>query len=135
MTAPEPLQNAYYTHDGDGNLVKSVINNKTTYFLGKLYQKKIDGTVETIQKNYSSGASQIAVRTVSGTTDTLQWMLGDHLGSTSTTANADGTWNSTILFTVFGEIRASSEITSTEFRYMKSPSGSEWDRGSCARPS
>ncbi len=77
--APEPLQNAYYTYDGDGNMVKSVINGKSTYYLGKLYQKKIDGTSEAIQKYYSSGAAQIAVRTVSGETDTLQWMLSDHL--------------------------------------------------------
>jgi hypothetical protein len=45
---PEPLQNANYTYDGDGNLVKSVIIGKPTYFLGKLYQKKIDGTTTTI---------------------------------------------------------------------------------------
>jgi hypothetical protein len=25
---PEPLQNVYYNYDGDGNLVKSVINGK-----------------------------------------------------------------------------------------------------------
>jgi hypothetical protein len=34
---PEPLQNATYTYDGDGNLVKSVINGKSTYLLGKQY--------------------------------------------------------------------------------------------------
>ncbi len=44
-------------------------------------------------------------------------MLSDHLGSTSTTANADGSWNSTIQYNAFGEIRASSGITQTEFRY------------------
>lgn len=115
--AAEPLQNAYYVYDGDGNLVKSIINGKSTYYLGKLYQKKIDGTEETIQKYYSSGSAQIAVRTVQGEEDKLQWLLSDHLGSTSTTANADGTWNSTIQYSAFGEIRASSGITPTEFRY------------------
>jgi hypothetical protein len=75
---PEPLQNATYIYDGDSNLVKSVINGKSTYYLGKpqqnwgrLYQKKIDGTTTTIQKYYSSGAAQIAMRTIVGTTDTL----------------------------------------------------------------
>jgi RHS repeat-associated protein len=115
--APEALQNATYVYDGDGNLVKSVINNKSTYFLGKLYQKKIDGATTIVQKYYSSGSAQIAVRTVSGATDTIQWMLSDHLGSTSTTANADGTWNSSIRYSAFGEIRASSGITNSNFRY------------------
>ncbi len=115
--APEALQNASYIYDGDGNLVKSVINGKSTYFLGKLYQKKIEGATTTVQKYYSSGSAQVAVRTISGASDTIQWMLSDHLGSTSTTANADGTWNSSISFSAFGEIRASSGITNSNFRY------------------
>jgi len=114
--APEPLQSAYYMYEGD-NLVKSIINGKSTYYLGKLFQKKIDGTEETIMKYYSSGSAQIAMRSIQGESDTLQWLLSDHLGSTSTTANADGTWNSTISYTAFGEIRTSSGITPTEFRY------------------
>jgi RHS repeat-associated protein len=97
--------------------MKSVINGKSTYLLGKQYQKKVDGTTTTIMKYYSSGSAQIAVRTITDTSDTLQWMLSDHLGSTSTTANADGTWNSSISYTAFGEIRASSGITASDFRY------------------
>ncbi len=95
---PDPSQSAYYVYDGDNNLVKSIVNTdstraggKSTYYLGKLYQKKIDDTEETIQKYYSSGSAQIAVRTIQGESDTLQWLLSDHLGSTSTMANADGT--------------------------------------------
>ncbi|MBI9047115.1 MAG: RHS repeat-associated core domain-containing protein, partial [Anaerolineaceae bacterium] len=48
---------------------------------------------------------------------TLQWVLSDHLGSASVTANADGTWNSEIQYTAFGEVRASSGLTSTGYRY------------------
>jgi len=44
--------------------VKSIINGKSTYYLGKLYQKKIDGTEETILMYYSSGSAQIVVRTI-----------------------------------------------------------------------
>jgi RHS repeat-associated protein len=113
----QPLQNATYIYDADGNLVKSVINGRSTYYLGKLYQKQVDGTSTTIQKYYTSGSAQIAVRTVKDTNDTLQWLLSDHLGSTSTTANMDGTWNSTIQYSAFGEIRTSSGITPTEYRY------------------
>jgi len=77
---------------GTANCVKSIVNGKSTNYLGKLYQKKIDGEEETNQKYYSSGSAQIAMRTIQGESDTLQWLLSDHLGSTSTTANADGTW-------------------------------------------
>jgi RHS repeat-associated protein len=93
------------------------VNGKSTYLLGKQYQKKVDGTNTTTMKYYSSGSTQIAVRTITDTSDTLQWMLSDHLGSTSTTANADGSWNSSISYSAFGEIRASSGITASDFRY------------------
>lgn len=61
--APEALQSAYYVYDGDSNLVKSVINGKSTYYLGNpggepgawLYQKKVDGEDLKVQKYYSSG--------------------------------------------------------------------------------
>jgi len=57
------------------------------------------------------------VRTVQGSNDTLNWILGDHLGSTTVTANADGTWNSEIKYTAFGEVRASYGLTPTDYRY------------------
>lgn len=63
------------------------------------------------------GRMTIAVRTVQGTTDTLNWILGDHLGSTSVTANEDGSWNSTLKYTAFGEVRYNSGITPTEYRF------------------
>jgi RHS repeat-associated protein len=47
----------------------------------------------------------------------LQWILSDHLNSASVTANADGTWNSSIQYTAFGEVRASSGLTATKYRY------------------
>ncbi|MHC1784922.1 MAG: hypothetical protein AB9891_19585 [Anaerolineaceae bacterium] len=60
---------------------------------------------------FFAGGATIAVRTVIGEEDTLQWILSDHLSSASVTANADGTWNSSIQYTAFGEIRASSGLT------------------------
>jgi len=44
-------------------------------------------------------------------------MLSDHLGSASVTANLDGTWNSTIQYTAFGEVRAKSGVTPGDYRY------------------
>jgi hypothetical protein len=37
--------------------VKSVINGRSTYYLGKLYQKQVDATSTTIQKYYTIGSA------------------------------------------------------------------------------
>ena len=72
----------------------------------------------TIRKTYSAGSTSIAVRTIiNGTEDTLNWLLSDHLGSASITTTADGTWNSELRYSAFGETRYSSGITSTDYRY------------------
>jgi len=102
----------------------------------------VDNSVSTVKKFYTMGSTTVAVRTVSGTEDVLNWILGDHYGaqrstpvaqrrgpgSASVTANADGSWNSEIKYceaspkqsagdTAFGEVRASSGLTPTEYRY------------------
>ena len=114
---PAPLEHAYYIYDGDGNLVKSIVNDTVTYFVGKYYQKQVVGTEITYKKTYMAGSKQIAMRTIEGNTNTLNWLLTDHLGGTSTTANEDGSWNSTIKYTAFGETRDSSGVTPTKYRY------------------
>ena len=114
---PEALQRARYWYDGDGNMVKSVVNETVTYSIGKLYQKEVDGSAVTVRKHYLVGGQQVAVRTVAGQSDVLRWVLTDHLGSASVTANADGSWNSELRYAAFGETHYSSGITLTEYRY------------------
>jgi len=46
---------------------------------------------------------------------TITWLLSDNLGSTSTTAAADGSLLDTVKYTAFGEIRDGS--TATDYRY------------------
>ena len=116
-TPPPPLQEAAYTYDGDGNMVKGVVNGVETYYPGRHYNEEVDGSTSTVKKFYAMGSTTVAVRTVTGTEDVLNWVLGDHLGSASVTANADGSWNSELKYTAFGEIRASNGITPTEYRY------------------
>jgi RHS repeat-associated protein len=69
------------------------------------------------RKYYSAGSTVVAVRTIQNGTDTLVWILSDHLGSTSMTASADGTKNSEIRYSAFGEIRWKDGVTPTNFRY------------------
>ena len=119
---PEPLQSAKYVYDGDGNMVKAIVNSTlgnttTTYYPGRHYNVEVKNGMQKVQKYYSAGSTIIAVRTVVNGTDTLQWMVSDQIGSTSVTANADGTWNSEIRYTAFGEIRWKNGVTPTNYRY------------------
>ena len=114
---PGPFSSAYYTYDGDDNMVMSVINGVTTYYASSSYVVEVDGSDTTVRKTYSAGSTSIAVRTIIGEEDTLNWVLGDHLGSASVTTTADGTWNSEIRYSAFGETRYSSGITPTDYRY------------------
>ncbi|MDX9865913.1 MAG: RHS repeat-associated core domain-containing protein [Anaerolineaceae bacterium] len=98
-------------------MVKGVVNGVETYYPGRHYNEEVDGSTSTVKKFYTLGSTTVAVRTVSGTEDVLNWVLGDHLGSASVTANADGSWNSEIKYTAFGEVRVSNGITPTEYRY------------------
>jgi RHS repeat-associated protein len=109
----EELVSASYTYDGDGNMVKSVVNGVTTYFVGGIYELEDDGQNETERKYYSAGSKRIALR-VDGT---LTWLLGDHLGSTSVTADASGAFQSEIRYTAFGETRYENGTTPTDYQY------------------
>jgi RHS repeat-associated protein len=102
---------AQYVYDGDGNMVKSVIGDVTTYYAGSTYEKKVVGSEQVERKYYFAGSSRIAMRE----NGTLTWLLSDNLGSTSTTAAADGSLLDTVKYTAFGEIRDGA--TATDYRY------------------
>jgi len=101
-----------YTYDGDGNLVKSVIDNKTTYYPNQYYEKRMVDAQQTIFKYYFVGLARIALRE----NGTITWLLSDHLGSTSGTVNAAGALVSTMKYTAFGETRGTGSST-TDYRY------------------
>ncbi|MRR30757.1 RHS repeat-associated core domain-containing protein, partial [bacterium] len=112
-TSTPPVTGITYTYDGDGNMVKSEINGVVTYYVGKHYEKQIDGVTEKEIKYYTAGSNRLAMRENS----TLTWLLSDHLGSTSVTADASGNLLSTLRYTAFGEVRAASGTTGTDYRY------------------
>jgi RHS repeat-associated protein len=80
-----------YTYDGSGSLVKSEVDGVITYYVGRHYHKTVDNGNVTIKKYYPMGMTQIVVRTIEGESDTLNWILTDHLSSAAVIANADGT--------------------------------------------
>jgi RHS repeat-associated protein len=113
-TATQPPQgafnNATFVYDGDGKRVKSTFNGATTtYFVGAHYEV----TGSTITKYYYAGSQRIAMRTGG----TLNYLLGDHLGSTSLTTNASGQIVSHLRYKAWGEERYASGTTPTKYQY------------------
>ena len=114
--APTPapqVTSITYTYDGDGNMVKSVMGDVVTYYIGKHYEKQVRGNQQNERKYYFAGANRIAMRE----NGTLTWLISDHLGSTSGTVSASGNLVSSLRYTAFGEVRAASGTTSTDYRY------------------
>ncbi len=98
-------------------MVKGEVNDTVTYYPGRHYNKEVKESTTLVLKFYAAAGQTVAVRSVQDAQDVLRWMLSDHLGSASVTANLDGTWNSTIQYTAFGEVRARSGITPGDYRY------------------
>ena len=98
-------------------MVKSVINGVSTYYVGRHYEKVVDGETTIVRKYYIAGSTTIAMRTIEGETNTLNWLLGDHLGSTSVTTTDDGTYFSELRYTAFGEVRYSHNTMPTDYLY------------------
>ncbi len=85
MTSVSGAATASFVYDGDGVRVLGVEDGTTTVYIGNYFEWK--GSTSTMVKYYYAGAERVAMRT--GTANPL-WLLGDHLGSTSTVANMDG---------------------------------------------
>jgi RHS repeat-associated protein len=113
----QPASLVRYTYDGSGSLVKSEVDGVITFYPGRHYHKIVDEENVTVKKYYAIGMTQIAVRTIEGASDTLNWILTDHLSSASVIANADGTFLSEVKYTAFGEIRSGSEDMPTNYKY------------------
>jgi RHS repeat-associated protein len=66
---------------------------------------------------YYAGAQRIAMRTVVDTTHTVNWILGDHLGSTSVVATKEGAEFSRTLYKPWGEVRYQSGTLPTDYTF------------------
>jgi hypothetical protein len=78
---------ASFVYDGDGRRVKSTVSGTTTYFIGAHYE--VTGSMVT--KYYFAGAQRVAMRKYTiPQSMTVEYLLGDHLGSTSITTDNTG---------------------------------------------
>ncbi len=66
-----------------------------------------------VTKYYYAGAQRIAMRK----DGTLNYLLGDHLGSTSLTTDASGNVVSELRYKAWGEVRYASGVTPTDYTY------------------
>jgi hypothetical protein len=108
-------------------MVRGSVKGVVTYYAGRHYHQQVDGETLQVKKFYYAGMhtcpgeqcqGQIAVRTIVDEVDQgVQWILTDHLGSTSIVADEDGSLVSQVKYTAFGEIRAVSGDVPTDYKY------------------
>jgi RHS repeat-associated protein len=95
---------ATFVYDGDGKRVRATENGTLTKFIGGHYQV----TGSEITKYYFAGASRIAMRKYDAPIEMkVEYLLGDHLGSTSITTDSTGAKVSEMRYKPWGEVRYS----------------------------
>lgn len=102
---------AAYIYDGDGVRVRQVLTDTgvtATVFVKNYYEQS--GT--TITKYYYAGSQRVAVRTGSD----VRYLFGDHLGSTSVSADLSGGSITRQLYKAWGETRYSEGLP-TKYQY------------------
>ncbi len=103
---------ATFVYDGDGNRVKGeIIGGATTTYIGN-YAEWISGSPGSLVKYYYAGATRVAMKN-----SDLYYLLGDHLGSTSVTANINGVKSAEVRYYPWGTERYTYSSTLTTFRF------------------
>jgi hypothetical protein len=73
-----------FTCDGNGALVKKVVDGQTTVCVGNYHEKNV--TTGQVTKYYFFGSQRIAMRKAG----VVQYVLGDHLSSTTLVLDQNG---------------------------------------------
>ena len=94
---------AEFAYDGDGQMVVSSVGGTTTYTVGGYFELKLTASDSTTVKYYSAGSARVAMRQ----DDTVTYLFGDHLGSTSVTFNDAANATQSQGYTAFGAERYS----------------------------
>src|SRR5688500_5409273 len=109
------LDNILENLDCDSNRVQATENGTLTKFIGGHYEV----TGGQVTKYYFAGASRIAMRKYTVPSSmSVEYLLGDHLGSTSITTDNSGAKVSEMRYKPWGEVRYSwTAATSTTPNY------------------
>ena len=103
---------ATFVYDGDGNRVKDTVSGATTTYIGSYFEWT--GSTSTMKKYYYADSMRVAMRTGSST---VNYLLGDHLGSTAITTNSSGVKSAEIRYYPWGTTRYTSGTTPTTFKF------------------
>ena len=104
MVSVSGTATASFVYDGDGNRVRATVNGTTTTFVGTYYEL----TGSTVTKYYMAGAQRVAMRKYTVPQSmSLEYLLGDHLGSASITTDTSGAKVSEMRYKPWGEVRYS----------------------------
>jgi RHS repeat-associated protein len=113
-TPPPPFTGATFVYDGDGRRVAQTVNGVTTYFVGGHYEV----TGSQVTKYYFAGTTRIAMRKYTIPQNmSVEYFLGDHLGSTSITTDANGAKVSEMRYKAWGEVRYATPNSTLPTRY------------------
>jgi YD repeat-containing protein len=117
MTGVTGSTNAAFLYDGDGNRVKGTVGSTTNIYIGNYFEWT--SSTGNMKKYYYAGSTRVAMRTGSTTNPTahLTYLLGDHLGSTSVTANSSGTKVSELRYKPLGRTRYTSDTIPAKLIY------------------
>jgi RHS repeat-associated protein len=110
-----PSFSATFTYDGDGNRIKATVAGATTTFVGNYFEWT--GSTSTMVKYYFAGGTRMAMRTGGNADANVKWLFGDHLGSTSVTADYTGALLSRTLYKPWGGVRYQSGTLPTDYTY------------------
>ena len=94
LTSVSGAATASFVYDGDGKRIRAEITGGSdTVYIGNYFEWNV--TSQAMKSYYYASTTRVAMREGSGEP---QWLLGDHLGSTSLIANDDGWLHSELRF-------------------------------------
>jgi RHS repeat-associated protein len=108
-TPPFTSVSATFTYDGDGKMVKAVMDGVTTLYVSTAYQVKANVAT----KYYTAGDQVVAIRTGS----TLSYLISDHISSNSITVSDTGTKIAETRYKAWGEVRYQSGTNPSDRTY------------------
>ena len=111
-----PSLSASFVYDGDGKRVKSIINGEIILFVGAHFE--FNDTTNEVTKYYFAGGARVAMRKyIVPETNTLTYLLSDHLGSTSIVTDDTGTLVTETRYKAWGEVRYATPDETLPTRY------------------
>jgi len=88
----------------------------TTVYIGDYYEWREGPTTTVVKYYYAAGQPSGEGRRITmRQPTTLTWLLGDHLGSTTITANENGTLATEQRYTPWGQTRSGSVTTDRQY--------------------